>query len=315
MTIKLDKALEMRFDANEKIFFERQLEHIEPKIYMIKKEQLYAREVFPVSFEGGPGIDRIYYYMMDKVGTANWIANGGTNAPRADIYMTEHVRNVGEFAASWGWTKQEFRRAQRANMSLSDARAMAAKRAMAEFENRAAFDGDAARGIQGFFDNPSIPRIALPNGAGGKSTFADKTADEMLEDLHLIANSPFNLTNGIERADTMLVSPSVYTRIAETRFKDAGAGARTVLEQFLATNPFIKSVMPIPKCKEQAPDGSDIIVAYRKDPEVLEMSIPMDLLICEVREEGDFGYKVALEQSSAGVVVRYPLAIAFGLGA
>jgi len=59
-----------RLDANESIFFARQLEYIRPKAYDVKRAKLSALEVMPIDTSTNPGAEYITYRQYDSVGSA-----------------------------------------------------------------------------------------------------------------------------------------------------------------------------------------------------------------------------------------------------
>ena len=85
------------------------------------------------------------------------------------------------------------------------------------------------------------------------------------------------------------------------------------MEYFKRNYPEI-TVEKLNECGGRGPSGTDIIVGMRKDPDVLELRIPMPMMMHPAREQNLFDFVVALEESIGGVVVRYPLAIVFGEG-
>jgi len=74
-----------RLDTNESIFFARQLEYIKGKTYDIKRPQLNALKLIPVSTETPEGASTITYRQYDTVGMAKVIANYSNDLPRADV--------------------------------------------------------------------------------------------------------------------------------------------------------------------------------------------------------------------------------------
>ena len=306
--MKTDKEiLSMHMDAEDTLYFSRELESIKARSYDIKREDLHARMVFPVSTESAPGTETITYRQYDMVGSAIIVSNDGTDVPRSDVSGKEFSSRVYSIASAYGWNAKDVRRSRLTGRSLESRRMMAARRALMEKENSLAFNGDAKTGIVGFFKNPNIPRLAIG------TAWASATADQILADLNAIADVPSNLTNGIENASKMFMSIPLFNLINKKRFTD-GSG-QTVLSAFLQNNSAIGSVEKLQECKSAADDGGDLIFAYTPDPEKLQMELPMDMMSHPVREDGDFGWKVVMEEEHGGVNVYYPLSIVFAVGA
>jgi len=67
-----------RCDANESIFFARQLEYIKGRTYDIQYPNLSALALFPVDTSAGAGANTITYRQYDTVGMAKF-------APRTSL--------------------------------------------------------------------------------------------------------------------------------------------------------------------------------------------------------------------------------------
>ena len=81
-------------DANESIFFLRELESVKSRSYDVKYRNLKANALVPVSTEGDPGAAVITYQQYTKVGVAKIIADYADDVPRADVYGIEVSKKV-----------------------------------------------------------------------------------------------------------------------------------------------------------------------------------------------------------------------------
>jgi hypothetical protein len=297
-----------RTDASDTIWFERELEHIRARTYDVKRIPLRAREVFPMDFEVNEGAEIVTYRQYDMVGTAKVIAKYANDLPRVDITGKEFSSRVKGLGDAYGYSVQDIRAARMAGKPLEQRRADAARRAIAELENRVAFFGDNTNGILGFLGNPYIPRLASPVGAATTTPWSTKTAAEMLEDLNTLGNYASDLTNGVETADTLLIPVAQYNLIHSTYIDTFHQ--KTVARAFLDASPYIKSIMPISELKGAAHGSKDMAVAYRKDPNALQMVIPMEFLQHAAQQRG-LEWEIACEERFGGVVVYYPLSVVF----
>ena len=123
------------YDADESIFFERELEALKSRTYDLKYPELKARSLIPVSFEAGPGAESISYEQYSQVGMAKLIANYADDLPRADVEAKKFNSPVKSLGASYGWNVQEVRAAAMAGKPLTSRKAAAAKRAHLAQEN------------------------------------------------------------------------------------------------------------------------------------------------------------------------------------
>ena len=125
-----------RLDANEGVFFARQLEFIKSQSYDVKRAKLSAMEVFPVSTATPEGATTITYRQYDQVGMAKIIANYADDLPRADVSGKEFTSPIRGIGVSYGYNMQEIRSAMYAGTSLSERKMRSAQRAHEEKINQ-----------------------------------------------------------------------------------------------------------------------------------------------------------------------------------
>lgn len=301
----------VNLDANESIFFARELESVKAKSYDVQYAELKARKLIPVSFEAGPGAETIKYEQYDQVGMAKIIANYAHDLPRADVKGKEFISVVRSLGASFGYNVQEIRAAKMAGKPLEQRRANAAKRAIMQLENTIAFRGDASHNLGGLLNAANISEVTIPNdGTGASKLWSTKTPDQILRDMNLVANTPSELTKMVETPDTMLLPVAQFNFISSTRLSTASD--TTILKYFLANNPYIKAIEPLNEL-DSFYAGDDGIFVYKRDPEKLTMEVPQDFEQFPEQEQG-LEFVVPCHARCGGVIVYYPLSIAFGKG-
>lgn len=300
----------LHFDADESALLARQLDFIKSKTYDVKYAELKARKLIPVSSESDPGAEKIFYRQYDQTGLAKVIANYADDLPRADVKGKEFVAEVKTLGDSYGYNYVEMQNAAYAGLPLEQRRASAARRAIAQLENRIAFFGDTEANLGGFITNPNIGTVTIPNPGSG-TQWVNKTPDQILSDMNLVANSVVTGSLGVEIPDTMLIPLSQYNYVASTA-RSANSDT-TILNYFLQNNPYIKQVEWVNELKGAGAGSSDVIMAYRRDPEVLTLEIPDDFKQLELQVRG-LEYVIPCVERFAGVLIYYPLAIAKGEG-
>jgi hypothetical protein len=301
----------INMDANESIFFERELLKVKAKSYDIKYPALKARTLIPVSFEAGSAAESIKYEQYSQVGIAKIIANYGKDLPRADIVGKEFTANIKSLGASYGYSLQEIRAAQFAGKPLQQRKANAAKRAIAVLENSIAWEGDATANLGGFISNENVSEVIIPaDGTGSSKTLASKTADKILRDLASLFTQVHTVTKGIEVADTLLLPLSQYNYIYNTRIEDTNL---TVAKFFLENNPHCKAIEWLDELDGAGVGGVDRMYAYKRHPDNLTLEIPSDFEQLPVQEDG-LEYEVPCHERIGGVIIYYPLSIAFADG-
>lgn len=300
-------------DADESIFFARELEHVKTKSYDKKYPQLKARMLIPVSYEAGAGAETITYEQYDSVGLAKVISSYADDLPRADVKGKQFTSIVKSLGSSFGYSIQEIRAAQKAGKPLAQRKADAAKKAILTKEDQIAFSGDAANNIQGFVNNSNVPLVVLAaDGTGASITFASKTADKILRDLNKVVNSIVEVTKEVEIPDTLLLPTEQYHLIKNTPWSTANDG-KSILKLFLENNEYIKNVFSVPRLKGAGAGGADRMVVYRRDPEALTLEIPQDFEMLEEQPRG-LEYVTPCHSRIGGVIIYYPLSMAYADG-
>jgi len=299
-------------DDGESIFFAKELEHLKSKSYDIAFPELKARALIPVSSEAGPGAESITYQQYDQVGMAKIIASYADDLPRADISAKEFTSIIKSLGASYGYNLQEIRAAKMAGKSLTERKLVAARRAIMQKENAAAWFGDADAGCVGMFDNPNIISVTVPNDGTGPSTkFEDKTAAQILRDMNAMATAIHDQTKGVESADTLLLPLKQYNQVFTTQL--SSGSDMTIGKFFLENSPHIKEIVWLNELKDEGGAGVDSMVAYKKSPDKLTLEIPSDFEQLPVQER-NLEFVVNVHERFGGVIIYYPLSVAKGQG-
>lgn len=301
-----------RLDADESIFFKRELEHIKAKSYDVEYPELKARSLIPVSNEAGPGAESITYEQYDHVGTAKLLASYAEDLPRADVKGKEFTSPVRGAADSYGYSIQEIRAAKLAGKPLTQRRADAAKRALMELDNRIAFFGDTKSGLKGFFNHPNVPVFTLTaDGTGATVTWSTKTSTQIVRDLNDFTNSVVEQTNGVEIPDSLLLPLVSYNKIKNLAFGDNAD--RTVLKYFLENNEYVKQVIWVNELATAGVGSTKRMVVYAKNPDKVTLEIPQDFEQFEPELNG-LTYEVACHMRLGGVIFYKPLSAAYADG-
>jgi hypothetical protein len=294
-------------DAEDGVFFARQLEHIFAKTADKKYADIKFREVFPISHEIPEGSTHATVRSYDRTGTAKIISSYATDLPRADIKGKEYSVQVKQVGSFYGYNTKEIRSSKLTGLPLEARRASAAEEAHERKMNEIAFFGDAEAGLLGLMTTGGIPYATVANKTAGGTTWAVATSDEILFDMNHAVITMRALTLMKESPTRMLLPVSQYG-IASTR-RVSSQSDTTVLEYFLKTNGFIKEVMPLNELDGAGTGGADLMVIYNPDPDNLTYEVPMEPKH-NAPELRRLEWQIACEAETAGLLVRYPLSIA-----
>jgi hypothetical protein len=289
------------------LFLERQLEFIRPQVFEIQYADIKYPTILPVTSEAGPGAQTFTYRIMDSTGEFRLLADAASDLPRADISQVEKSINIRSFGGSFGYTVQELRAAQMANIALEQRRAAAVRRAYEEKVESVALFGESTVGLSGFFNNSTVDIVA----ADKWFSTVGITAQEMLELLNYGVTAIISASKMKEQPDTILLGYADYNKISTTRNSDSSDV--TVLEYFLRTNPYIRNVEPINQLTQGNNAGrlnTSRMVVYKRDPEKVQLHIPQPLELFPAQQRG-LEFIVPAHARVGGVALYYPKSVIY----
>ena len=283
------------------LFLARELETILARAFETEYADIKYQTILPISQEVGEGSDSFTYRIFDAQGKMSVIQDKASDLPRADVLRKEVTHPVRSLGSSFAYTIQETRAAATVpGMNLEQRRANAVRRAYEEAVQNIAYFGDAASGMDGFFNNANVDKIVPNKWFDGAST----TPDEMLEILNEAATRIVGGSNQKESPNTLLVPYNVF-RIISTSARSSTSDS-TVMEFFLRTNPFIRSIEPIVDLEAgKSVLSKDRIIAYDRSPEKVQLHLPKTLeFLPPLRSNLEFS--VAAHARVGGVALYYP---------
>jgi len=301
----------INLDANETVFFDRELEHIKSQAYDVKFPELKAKTLIPVSTEAGAGAESITYRSYEGYGIAKVIASYADDLPRADVGGKEFTTPVRSLGESYGYNIQEVRASQMANKSLPTRKANACRQAIERKEESIAWLGEADSGLTGLINAPGIQTYTVPaDGTGSVSEWNAKSADLILRDMNDMITQVISTTKGVENPNIILL-PIAQFRLINSTARSTTSDT-TILEHFLRNNPGV-SVEWVNQMAGAGAGGDDIMMGYNRDPMKLTLEIPQPFEQFPVQERG-LEFVVPCHSRVGGVIVYYPLSVIKGEG-
>ncbi len=315
-----------RFDSLEdaSVFFARELDYIKARSYDVIYPELTALQTFPTSSEADPGAETITYYSYDKTGFAKIISNYSTDLPRADVNGKPTTALIKSLGASYGYSAQEMRASRMANKSLDRRKAEAAHYQIDRLINAIAWKGDQESGLWGVLSpEQNIPLYPIePGKESGGTKWADKTPDEILDDITGMVSAVSKLTKNVERPDTLVLPSDVYIEIASRRIPNTQA--MTILDFIKQHQPYIKNVVSAaelnadnvdnnPYASETEGEGAGVALLYTNSPDKLSIEIPMPYYQYPLQIR-NLETVIPCEARVAGVIVYYPFSAMIAVG-
>ena len=307
--------------AQGSTFFQRQLDFVKKQVYETQYAQRKAWELIPMSYDSPPGSTAITYEMFTQVGLAQFIANYADDLPRVDVVAQDFTSFVRTFGMSYGYSTKDIRSAEMAanygnspnKAYLPMLKAQSAKLAYEQFMNKIAWLGAPSYGVYGLTNQPNIPSAPVLNdGIGSTTQWINKTPVQIVYDMNQCVNAIPTLTDGVEMPNTLILPIAQFMYIRSTPFSSLNTDS--ILTYFLANSPSIKTCTWVPELTGVGPGGTDMMIAYEKNPMKFWMENPLPFTQHAV-ERRNLEYVIPCEASTAGIIMPYPLSanIAYGI--
>ena len=167
--------------------------------------------------------------------------------PRGDISGKEYSISVRTLGNAFGYSRQEIASAKVTGMPLEARKAEATRRSYEEKVNQIIFFGSPENNLHGLFDGPvgapclTATRTSVAASAANAANFAwaDKTPDEIINDLTTALTKMFVDTKQLFRPDMIIMSVA-SKKILETTPRSLQSDM-SIMNWFLANNSFIHS--------------------------------------------------------------------------
>lgn len=320
MTIRFDHIRDdLKLDASESVFFERQLLAIRTRIFEKRFHELKARSFLPPQDDINIGATHFTYQYVEYYGNAvlgSDLANAG---PRADFKRIEATPiPFYDVTDSYGYNVQEIRASMMARVDLPGGKATAARKAIEQFNDNLLLLADGTwpnyLGCYGLFKLPNTHTYTPATGGGGLLTFASKTPDEVIADLHGICNGIVTNSGEIENPDTLILPLTSFVDIATRRMGDGTSD--TILAFFEKVRGRLRPGFRVENSNKLETAGSGStkrMVAYEKSIDKVARLEPIEFEQFAPQVHG-FQTITNCHARTAGVYTPFPKSISYADG-
>ena len=313
-----------RFDANETIFFARELETIDPTIYMTMFAGLVGRKLIPLIPNVDP-LDLTYTYRMWAVTGRSRVGGPNSNDDGVvGIQATEASTPIKSIPVEYGWTVDEIKQAAKKGVSLDMLTVQAAMAQVARKVDDMLALGEPLTTIGGLLNNATIYADNLivattKTGTGNQWGPASLPAEHLADLNNIVSGTRFRLKqasmapggNGTPAFDRFVVG------LGSTEYSIAASEPRsttsdtTTLQYALRNNPWIESIEEWWKLDTCDPSTSTpMIICYPRDPMALGAVIPREFESLPPQEQGR-NIVIHADGKCGGTVIRYGVAVSY----
>lgn len=307
-------------DAQQALGFAvSQTAYIEQQVYKVQYPDIQYPALIPVDTSANEWAKSVTYYSSDKVGRAGWFHSQAKDIHIADIERTKNEVGIEMADIGYRWTLEELGQAMMIpGTNLGPDRAEAALRAYEEFVDDAVLRGKAEKSFSGFMNYPGVTTVTAQAGVGGvtwalKATTATG-ADEIIRDVNDAITNVYTSTLQVELADTILLPLTQMTQISTLRIPNT---AMSVLEYLRLHNVYTQitgqplTIRGVRGLETAGAGPSARMIAYRRDPQIVKVHIPMTHRFLPVWQTGPMIFDVPGIFRFAGVEIRRPKSVRY----
>lgn len=304
----------LHFDAQQALgFLISQTSSIEAQVYEIQYPDIQYPNLVPVDTSANAWAKSVTFFSVDKVGAADWFSHLAKDIPLADIERTKFEHPIDMAAIGYRYTLEELGQALMVpGTNLTVDRAAAAVRAYEEFIDNIALRGSAAKDWTGLINDANVDDANVPaDGTGASPSWSTKTPIQILRDFNEALTSVYTESLTVEMADTVLLPVAVYAYLASTPMS-ADFPNLTILEYIQRSNVYTAltgqplTIRAVRGLETAGAGGTGRMVAYRRDPQVVKLHLPMPHRFLPVWQTGPIVFDVPGIFRTGGVEIRRP---------
>jgi len=288
-------------------FAQTNTEHVEQGVNKHVYPDIQYPQLIPVDTSAHEFATSITYYSEDHYGKADWINGNSDDIPIASTERAKHQTGIHMAGVGYAWGYEEIGQAMLAGRNLPSEDAMAARRAYEEFVDRVAMYGDADKGFVGLVNHDATVTPVTANN--GNWSNLNTTADQMIDDVNQALLGIGVTTGFTSMADTLLISPEDMTYLGSRRVD----GTSTTAYEYLVKNNVYTmttgqplTIRTVRGLETAGAGGVRRMVAYRYDPTVLKLHIPMPHRFLPVYQNGPLNWSVPGIFRIGGLDIRRP---------
>ena len=307
-------------DAQQALGFVRpQFYNIERTIYEVRYPSFDYASLIPVVTEGNEWARGTLFTSIDMAGRAQFISGKGFDMPYADVSRDQFTKGFALAGIGFEWSLEELQTAAMEGVSLSDVKARAARRVGEQFLWNIGMTGRPdgvtnQKNWTGLINDPNVPAAnAAATGTGSTTTWTTKTPDNILADVNGALSGIVSTTIEVEDADTVLLPTSRYLSISST--PRSTTSDTTVLQYLQQNNAYTArtglplTIRALRALETAGSGGTKRMIAYRRDPEVLRLHLPMPHRFLPPFQKSSMAWEVAGIMRTGGTEIRLPSAV------
>lgn len=247
-------------------FVTNQASHIETEVLSIPYPEIRYAQMIPVDTSAAEFSASVTFFTQDMVGKAKLMNGSGDDIPLANLVRTKFEQSILDAGIGYEFSLVEIGQAQMMGRSLSTEGAAAARLAYEQLVDAIALGGDS--GYEGLYNTTGITSTAAA------AAWSGATAAQILADVNGVLQRIFAATGGIHVANTIVLPLAQYALIAGRQIDPTN---QTTIMEYVQRSNIYTMMTGQPLSIFADVRLTNKMVAYKRDPGVLKLHMPMPL--------------------------------------
>jgi hypothetical protein len=313
----LTPSVAARFDANEAVFLDRELQSIDPTDYLELFAGLRSRLFIPRAENVAPLALSYSYSMWTAHGKARVKGPGSKDGATIKVTRKEKIVPIKDIPVSMQWSVDDIKRAAMAGVKLEQTTIQTAMSAVGRKIDRMLAFGETGTDCTGLLNHPDVDATTVPvtkTGGGTAWTSAAKKS-ELLADIKAVVNAARERLqqasasfDGMPAFDQWVVGlPTKHYGLADEARSDQ---SDTTVIEMAKKSQFIEDIVEWNLLDHADAGTNPMIACWPRNPICLGAIIGREW---EQRAPQEVGHDIIVPAvaSCGGTVIRYPVAVGY----
>lgn len=313
-------------DAAQVFSFATQASRIvNTRVYEIEYPEMDIASLITVDTNLPEWVSGVDTLIGDKVGKAEWQSGSAKDIPLAEANLNKVGIDFDMYAIGYQWNVEELGKAQYQGYPLTERKATAARFGSQVFMWDNLLVGSAAKGWTGLVNSSYVTPIALPaDGTDTTSAWVlndgtgNKTAAQIVRDVNILllgAPGPGRVVK-----NTLLLPDTALDYIVATPYGVTSPNL-SIMQYIMTNNEYTRRtgqqlvIRSLDELKNKATvgiAGGGRAVAYRNDPDMLKLWMPMPYKFLPIYQDGPLNFTVPGIARTGPLDIMRPNAISYG---
>lgn len=298
---------------------------VNARVYEIEYPEMDIASLVTVDTSLPEWVSGIDTLIGDKVGKAEWQSGAAKDIPLAEVNLSKVGLDFDMYALGYQWNIEELGKAQYQGFPLTERKAAAARFGSQVFLWDNLLIGSGVKGWTGLINSSYVTPIALPaDGTDTTSAWVlnngtgNKTAAQIVRDVNILllgAPGPGRVVK-----NTLLLPDAALDYMVATPYGVTSPNL-SIMQYIMANNEYTRRtgqqlvIRSLDELKNRATvgiAGGGRAVAYRNDPDMLKLWMPMPYRFLPVHQDGPLNFVVPGIARTGPLDIQRPNAISYG---